>query len=241
MAVAPTRASLNRERGTTLTEAAFVTLPFFMIIFGIMEMGFLFRNYLTVSNTAAEAARAASVYGSSEEADFQILRSAEHGVAAMGVEQLDFVVIWRAAGPESQLPPQCRPPAYGGSGTQYHNSRGFDTDPSNYFAVDEINDPECNVYLPGDFSLNLIDVTDIDSDGDTTENTPYFGCTGVADNVDWGWCPLVRVDSISGNAGSGTDYVGIYVQAKHNYLTGFFQNQSTLSSTKIIRIEPEEN
>jgi hypothetical protein len=238
MAAAPSRASRNRERGTTLTEAAFVTIPFFMIIFGIMEMGFLFRNYLTVSNAAAEAARAASVYGSSEDADFQILRSAEHGVAAMGVDQLDFIVIWRAAGPESQVPDQCRPDL--GGGTRYHSSRGFDTDPDRYEPVDEVNNPECNVYLPGDFSLNLIDVTDVDSDGDTTENTPYFGCTGVADNVDWGWCPLVRIDAVSGNAGAGTDYVGIYTQAQHKYMTGFFQNQSTLTATKIIRIEPEE-
>jgi hypothetical protein len=63
----------------------------------------------------------------------------------------------------------------------------------------------------------------------------------VAANVDWGWCPLVRIDSISGNGGAGTDYVGVYAQARHQYLTGFCQNQSTLSSTKIIRIEPEEN
>ena len=239
MAAAPPRASRTKERGTTLTEAAFVTIPFFLIIFGIMEMGFLFRNYLTVANASSEAARAASVYGADEAADFQIIRSAEHGVAAMGVEQLDYMVIWRAAGPESQVPAQCRPDL--GGGTRYHSARGFDTDPANYQPVDEINDPECNVYIPGDFSLNLIDVNDDDGDGDTTENTDYFGCTGVAANVDWGWCPLVRINTLTGNAGAGTDYIGIYVQAKHNYLTGFFQNQSTVTSTKIIRIEPEHN
>ena len=41
--------------------------------------------------------------------------------------------------------------------------------------------------------------------------------------------------------GEGTDYVGIYVQANHTFLTGFFQSTTTLTSTKIVRIEPEQN
>ncbi len=233
---APSEGSHQRrtERGTTLTEAAFVTLPFFLIIFGILEMGFLFRNYLTISNTAAEAGRAASVYGSNVDADFQILRAAEHGVAAMGVEQLDYLVVWRATGPDDQVPDACRPDQ--GGSTRFHPDRGRSIDPADDEPVGsgETN-RECNIYLPGDFSLNYLDPA---SPG---TKTTHFGCENDPDNVDWGWCPLVREDAVNANGNTGPDFVGIYVQMNHVYLTGFIQSESTLSSQKIVRIEPEAN
>lgn len=236
MHAAPARGYRNRkgERGTTLTEAAFVTLPFFLIIFGIIEIGFLFRNYLTIGNTAAEAARAASVNGNDEDADFQILRSAEHGIAAMGVESLDFIVVWRAVGPDDTVPSECRPTSFGGTGTQYHDTRARQTDPDLPIVVDAT-DRECNVYLPGDFSLNFYDPMN------AGVKTAHFGCENDSDNVDWGWCPLVRQDSIGANGGQGPDFVGVYVQTQHQFLTGFFQTSKTLGSQRIIRIEPEEN
>ncbi len=234
MSGAPVEGFRNRkgERGTTITEAAFVTIPFFLIIFGIMEMGFLFRNYLTIGNTAAEAARAAAVNGNQPDADFQILRSAEHGIAALGVENLDYLVIWRATGPDDTVPDECRK---GNVGTQFHNSRGRSTDQDPVPAVDvDTSDRECNLYLPGDFSFNFTDPI-------SGAETVNFGCKNEADNIDWGWCPLVRQDSLSANGGTGPDYVGVYVQTQHKYLTGFFQSTSTLGSQKIVRIEPEEN
>ena len=236
MHAAPKEGSRNRkrERGTTLTEAAFVTFPFFMIIFGILEMGFLFRNYLTISNTAAESGRAASVYGSDVDADFQILRAAEHGVAAMGVEQLDYIVVWRADDPNDTVPNICRPDQ--GGSTRFHPGRGRTVDPQIDVAVgDGETDRECNVYLPGDFSLNYFDPSN------PGVKTPHFGCENDTDNVDWGWCPLVREDGVNSNGMTGPDYVGIYVQMRHRFLTGFIQTETSLSSQKIVRIEPEAN
>ncbi len=223
----------TRERGTTLTEAAIVSLPFFMIIFGIMEMGFLFRNYLTTGNTAAEASRAASVYGSSEDADFQILRSAEHGVAAMGLENLERLIVFRASGPGAVVPPACLT-----SGSQTRtNPQTENTDKDTHPAYDGT--AECNVYVRGDFGLALIDDPDGDGIG---PDTNYFGCLSGY-SVDRAWCPLVRDDAISGDGvtGDNTDYVGIYVEVNHTFLTGFFQNSTTITSTKIVQIEPERN
>ncbi len=98
----------STERGSTLVEAAFVTFPFFLLIFGIMEMGFLFRNYLTISNTAAQGARAASVYGDDELADYQIMEAAQHGIAAMGLDKLSYMVVWEATGPDDTVPAACK-------------------------------------------------------------------------------------------------------------------------------------
>ena len=218
MAVAPSQASRRRERGSTLTEAAFVTFPFFFIIFGIMEMGFLFRNYLTVSNTAAEASRAASVYGSNEDADYQILQSAKHGIAAMGAEQLDFIVIWRASGPGDTVPTACFP-ANGGTQGPYIGGGGSGSpDPATQPAYDPTV-IECNTYRNGDLFLALED-----SAGNPTDT---FGCKGLSGSRDMGWCPIIRFDAVS----DPPDYVGIYVQSEHRYLTGFLKDTSTLTST----------
>ncbi len=231
MAVAPERHRRGGERGSTLTEAAFVTFPFFLLIFGVMEMGFLFRNYLTVSNTAAQAARAASVYGADRDADFQILRSADHGIGAMGLDDLEFVVVWRASGPSDTVPDACKTASQG---------------PVTADPVDAVQyDPtvhQCNRYVPADFAKPY--KLDTDSDGIPDTETDFFGCTSSSDNIDRAWCPMSRMDSLSDQRTAtelGTDYVGIFVQAQHGFLTGFFQNTTTLSATKIIRIEPEES
>ena len=152
----PDQERSRRERGTTLTEAAIVSLPFFMLIFGILEMGFLFRNYLTVANTAAEASRAASVFGAADDADYQVLRSAEHGIAAMGLGNLEMLVVFRATGPGAVVPPSCIT-----SGSQTRTTPTSDnTDKDTHPAADGT--AECNVYVRGDFGLTLID----DPDGD---------------------------------------------------------------------------
>lgn len=233
----PNQEKSETERGTTLVEAALVSLPFFLILFGVLEMGFLFRNYLTTTNTASEASRAASVFGSAEDADYQIMRSAEHGIAAVGLENLEMLVIFRADGPGASVPPSC---VTSGSQTRSTPSAN-NTDEETHPAADGA--PECNVYLPGDFGLTLIDDPDGDGIGPATGN---FGCY-TNFSVDRHWCPFVRDDAVSGSAdptlgpGDGTDYVGIYVQVNHQFLTGFFQSTATLKSTKIVRIEPERN
>jgi hypothetical protein len=95
------------ERGSALVEAAFITPLFFALIFGILEFGLLFRNSLTTNNAAQQGARAASVGGRSPDADYLILRSLEHGLAAMGLETLDHVVVFEATGPDTQVPAAC--------------------------------------------------------------------------------------------------------------------------------------
>jgi Flp pilus assembly protein TadG len=49
------------ERGATLVEAALVMIPLFVIIFGIIEFGLLFKDQLSASNAVRAAARKASV------------------------------------------------------------------------------------------------------------------------------------------------------------------------------------
>lgn len=199
----------RHERGAALVEAAFVTPVFFAFLFGILEFGLLFRNTLTTNNGAQQGARAAAVHGAEPDTDYLILRSVEHGLQAMKLESLDFVVVFKASGPGDTLPAACL------TASQTY-------DPGNPAA------PACNRYVPADFFKEIEDpVTGVD--------TGNFRCGPAA--VDRFWCPTDRETSF----GAGTDYVGIYVQTRHGFITGLFGDGRKLTETRIVRLEPDAN
>jgi hypothetical protein len=95
------------ERGAALVEASIISTLFLMIIFFVFEMGFLFRDSLTTSNASREAARAASTQGRDPHTDFYTIRTAEHGLEAMGLQSLDIMVVFKASGPGDSVPGAC--------------------------------------------------------------------------------------------------------------------------------------
>ena len=187
------------QRGAALIEAALVTPVFFAMIFGIIEFGLLFRNSLTTSNAAEQGARAASVNGKAPESDFLILRSVEHGMQAMGLRNLDYVIVFKATGPDSTVPTAC-------------------------LTASQAN--VCNRYTAREFFKELDDPVT----GDPTGN---WRCGGGA--YDRYWCPTARLTSMS----AGTDYVGVHVQTRHEFITGLFGDGRKLDHTTIIRLEPD--
>lgn len=50
------------ERGQSLVEFALVLMPLFLILLGIIQFGFVFNSYVTITNSAREAARTGTVY-----------------------------------------------------------------------------------------------------------------------------------------------------------------------------------
>ncbi|MCP3855833.1 MAG: pilus assembly protein [Actinomycetia bacterium] len=85
------------------------------------------------------------------------------------------------------------------------------TDPSTLAAN------ECNVYLPSHFGNPSSD----------------FGCS-VGD-LDAAWCPTGRDVTAGGRA-----FIGIWVEAEREYVTGFFGDSITMSDSVILRIEPDQ-
>ena len=51
---------MGKERGQSLTEFALVAPLFFLLIFGVIQMGILFGGQIALTNTAREVARYAS-------------------------------------------------------------------------------------------------------------------------------------------------------------------------------------
>jgi Flp pilus assembly protein TadG len=50
------------ERGQSLVEFALVMMPLFVILLGIIQFGFIFNAYVTITNATREGARLGTVY-----------------------------------------------------------------------------------------------------------------------------------------------------------------------------------
>lgn len=98
----------RRDRGAVLVEIGLTTPIFLALVFGVFELGLLFRDSLTTENASRQAARAASTKGRDPEADFFIIRSAENGLAAMDLQALQYIVVFKASGPGDDVPAACR-------------------------------------------------------------------------------------------------------------------------------------
>ena len=59
---APGRRAARDEAGQSLVEFSLVLLPLFFILLGIIQFGFIFNTYVTMTNAARDAARLGSVY-----------------------------------------------------------------------------------------------------------------------------------------------------------------------------------
>ena len=56
------RASDESERGQSLVEFSLILMPLFLILLGIIQFGFIFNTYITMTNAARDAARIGTVY-----------------------------------------------------------------------------------------------------------------------------------------------------------------------------------
>jgi hypothetical protein len=111
---------VRRGRGDTgaiIAEAALIT-PFFMfILFGILEFGGTFRDYLTLNNAVATASRKASVAANAPDADYGVVLTIRKEIGAMPLSQVQRIIIFHASGPNSAAPKTCLSGATGSAGS----------------------------------------------------------------------------------------------------------------------------
>jgi Flp pilus assembly protein TadG len=67
----------GQERGAAILEFVIVSALLIFILFGIMEMGFMFSNSLTVSSAAQQGARAAALRGNSRAVETAVYNAAQ--------------------------------------------------------------------------------------------------------------------------------------------------------------------
>ena len=77
------------QRGAVLVEMAFVLPVLFLLIFGSIEYGLMFKERLTIASAASSAGRTGATMGTLDEADIRILGALEAGL----YDQVDVAVI----------------------------------------------------------------------------------------------------------------------------------------------------
>ena len=188
------------SRGAALVEAAFITPVFALLIFGILEFGLTFRDYLTVANVSRDSARAASAYGDSQYADYNIIQVAKQSSKGFRPNEIRRLIIFDAGSVDGDIRDSAHP-AHGCLS-----------------ATEGIADV-CNVYDPADLALAK----------------SSFGCQST-ENLDRYWCPTTRETRSSGPP----DYIGVYVLARHDFITGLFGPGMDLTDSLVMRIEPQD-
>ncbi len=59
---APSPIPGSADRGQSLVEFALVLMPLFIILLGIIQFGFVFNSYVTITNATREGARTGTIY-----------------------------------------------------------------------------------------------------------------------------------------------------------------------------------
>jgi TadE-like protein len=106
----------RREDGTALVEAAIVTPLLLLLVFGMIEFGYLFKDSLTAANASRAGARVGSSAVNDPLADFNILKAVQ---AAGNLAHIQKVVVFKADGPDGAVPGACQNGAVAGECNYY--------------------------------------------------------------------------------------------------------------------------
>lgn len=199
----------SNDRGAALIETALLAPVFFVLVLGIIEAGYLFRDYQITSDSVSDGSRIGALMGPSmaddgSSPDYQIIRALRDATGSMGPDWVERIVVFKGTAPsgsgggsaESQVPALCR------NGTPVAGS--------------------CNVYNDPIAAFSAVE------EGDTG----YFACPGST--VSCSWPPLNRSDGPTVDA---IEYVGVWMRVERPYLTGMFGSVLTLEQASVTRIE----
>lgn len=108
----------RQQQAQSLVEFAMILPLLFVLTMGIMEFGWLFRNYMTVHYTTREAARVGAVAGDLGGADYDILQAISVSMQTMSYDDLLSVKIYKQD-------PSCDPPCLQNIYTRDHDAYPF--------------------------------------------------------------------------------------------------------------------
>lgn len=230
------RRRARRDRGAVLVEAAIVMPLLFSLVFGILEIGSALKSYSGAANAVRAGGRMASVAGNNADADLAIMERIAGEASGIPDGEIEYIVIWHASAIGETPPAACRPGVVASPNT---SSVGVsDGGP----AVDAVG--ACNIYhrpaLPGGA---------FDMAQGKLANPPafYFGCTGpsgpgAGQKVDCNWPGGNRKTTISPRGVTpvvSPDYVGVYIRAKHGYVTRILGDSLAITDASVNLLEPQ--
>jgi Flp pilus assembly protein TadG len=89
-------APTTRELGAALIEAAYVIPVFFLLVFGIMEIGLYMNDDLAVGHTVRSGSRMASASGNDVMADYGVIMAVKKEIAALDEDAIESIVVYKA-------------------------------------------------------------------------------------------------------------------------------------------------
>ncbi len=101
------RTERTNERGAVLVETAIGLPVFFMVIFAIIEFGFVFRDYTSINAATSDAVRVLSIAGDDLDADHRTLEAFAVAAVALPDDSIDTIIVYAAAGPSDAVPTAC--------------------------------------------------------------------------------------------------------------------------------------
>lgn len=214
------------ERGSVIVEAAVIFPVLFLIVFGALEFGLLFKNGLTVSSAVRTGGRALSAQAGklADQGSMQALIPAASGFRG-GLGKVNRVVVYIAScsAPAAYTDPttnRCagQPPIkelseMTGAGAACITNQSVGVD------------GYCNVYPKEKLTSALAD------------DPAKWGCkTSPSRTLDSYWCPDQRISLQT----VGTDYVGLHIEYEHDWVTGLFGSSRRMSDDVVFRVEPQD-
>ncbi len=197
----PRRPRFHGDDGSIIAESALLTPFFVLLLFGMLEFGGAFRDYLTLSNAASTGARQAAIQGNQSTADWEIILSIKAAASAMPLSQITRIVIFKAATPTASMPAGCAT-----TGSQLNL---------------------CNSYDKATVASVI---------PSSSQPANWTSCLGPTN----GYCPTTVLGGPGRNVtSSNPDYLGVWVQIVHPWITGLFGQSITMTQTSIIRLEPQ--
>lgn len=221
------------ERGAVIVEAALILPVFFLLVFGILEIGGVLKSYSSVANGVRAGGRMASVAGNDAMADQMILERLEREVAGVGNGEIEYVVVWHATGTGTQPPAECLRTVPAGPNTT-SQGRTVTASPGS-----------CNIYFLPTAPGGAFDMA-----AGRAAQPPdyYFGCSSAtpagerSHKLDCFWPGKDRKVTNSPRGATPVqrpDFVGVYVRAEHTYYTGVLGTSLTITDAGINLIEPQ--
>jgi Flp pilus assembly protein TadG len=96
------------EHGAALVEFVVVMPLLVLIAFGTIEFGAAWSNKLKVETAARAGARVGSNLGNARLADWGLLQSVRSAIQDIGMENVDYVVVYKASATNGAVPASCK-------------------------------------------------------------------------------------------------------------------------------------
>ena len=210
LACPPRRRHFHGDDGAIMAEAALITPFFILILFGIIEFGGAFRDYQTLSNGASQGTRTAAIQGNATGADWSILQAVDQGRQRRSLE------------------PDHAHRGLPRLGDQPHGARRLQ-DRLRRQHGDRLGVQRLHRRQPGHRHRRRHRPDGVGRRPAAVRLEP--------DRV----LPLGHPQgpSAAGHRWSA-DYVGVYVEVLHPWVTGLFGKNITLSDTSVTQLEPQK-